>query len=116
MLWGFQQKIWFYQSPVDFRKQLDGLIILVASQLKLDPTSGQLFIFRNRHANKLKILWWDENGFWLLYKRLEESRFKFPKISQESMAINREQFQFLLAGIDFEKHQFLPRVYAKNFF
>ena len=80
MLWG-NQLYWFYQRPVDFRCQIDGLTLLVAAQLNQDPTSGHLFIFRNRQANKLKLLWWDQNGFWLFYKRLEKGKFKFPNIS-----------------------------------
>lgn len=116
MLWAFRQKIWLYRNPIDFRKQIDGLVLLVADQLKLDPTSGQIFIFRNRYGNKIKLLWWDENGFWLLYKRLEKCRFIFPLINQENMLLTSEQLQLLLAGIDFEKQAYLPRISAKNFY
>ena len=116
MLWSFQQKIWFYRKPIDFRKQIDGLMLLVSDQLKYDPTSGQLFIFRNQNGNKIKLLWWDDNGFWLLYKRLEKSRFTFPSINMESMILTREQLQLLLAGIDFEKQHYLPKVFAKRFY
>ncbi len=48
----------------------------VADHLKLNPTSGQIFLFRNRHANKIKLLWWERNGFWLCYKRLEQGKLK----------------------------------------
>ena len=71
-------KIWFYRHPIDFRKQIDGLVLLVADTLEKDPVSGQLFIFRNKKADKLKMLYWEDDGFWMFYKRRESSRHKFP--------------------------------------
>jgi transposase len=61
--------IWFHRQPIDFRKQIDGLVLLVADTLDKDPTSGQLFIFRNKKADQLKILYWEDDGFWMFYKR-----------------------------------------------
>jgi len=55
---------------------MDGLVMLVADHLELNPTSGQLFLFRNRHANKIKMLWWERNVFWLCYRRLEKGKLK----------------------------------------
>lgn len=116
MLFTFQQKIWFYRAPINFKNQIDGLVILVSGHLKEDPISGQLFIFRNRAGNKIKLLWWDENGFWLSYKRLEKGRFIFPSIHETTLLLTKEQLSLLLAGIDFEKHRFLPKVFAKKFY
>jgi transposase len=116
MLLSFNTGIWFYPRPIDFRKQLDGLVMLVADHLQLNPTSGQLFLFRNRHANKIKMLWWDRNGFWLLYKRLEQGRLKFPKISEEAMLLTKEELGWLLSGLDFTQHMPLPEVKATNFY
>ncbi len=116
MLFPFQHKIWLYRNPIDFRKQIDGLVILISAELKLDPTSGQLFIFRNRMGNKIKLLWWDETGFWLLYKRLERDRFKFPGVMDESLEVSRDQLQLLLSGIDFERHKCLKKVTATRFY
>lgn len=65
MLFSFANPIWLYPKPVDFRKQMDGLVMLVADHLNLNPLTGQLFLFRNRESNKIKLLWWDRNGFWL---------------------------------------------------
>jgi IS66 Orf2 like protein len=59
----FNSTIWLYPQPIDFRKQIDGLVLLVADHLHLNPTSGQMFLFRNQSASKIKILWWDKNGF-----------------------------------------------------
>jgi transposase len=108
--------IWLYPQPIDFRKQMDGLIMLVAGHLKLNPSSGQLFLFRNRHANKIKILWWERNGFWLCYKRLEQGKLKFPPKSEQVMLLSSEQFSWLLSGLDLAKHELLPEVTATNFF
>lgn len=116
MLIGFNQPIWLYQQPIDFRKQIDGLVILVAGQLNLNPTSGQLFIFRNRQSNKIKLLWWDNNGFWLFYKRIEKGRFKLPKISDASINLSKDQLSVLLAGLNFMEQKYFEPVTAKHFF
>jgi transposase len=116
MLLPFNTDIWLYPNPIDFRKQMDGLVMLVADHLKLKPTSGQIFLFRNRHANKIKLLWWDRNGFWLCYKRLEQGRLKFPAKSDTAMILTSEQFSWLLSGLDFAEHKLLPAVTATNFY
>ncbi len=116
MLWSFNQKIWLYKLPTDFRKQIDGLVLIVADRLNEDPTSGQLFLFRNRQANKLKMLWWDNNGFWLFYKRLEKGRFKLPAICDETTSIHRDELMALLSGLDFQNLKYLPKITAKKFY
>jgi len=108
--------VWLYPKPVDFRKQMDGLVILVADHLKLNPTSGQLFVFRNVNGDKIKLLWWERNGFWLCYKRLEKGRLKFPKINDKAMLLTTEQMGWLLSGLDFTKHELMPEVVANNFY
>ena len=112
----FNASIWLYPNPIDFRRQMDGLIMLVADHLKLNPTSGQIFLFRNRHANKIKLLWWERNGFWLCYKRLEQGRLKFPDKSDIAMLLTTDQFSWLLSGLDFAKHELLPEVKASNYY
>ena len=116
MLLPFNTDIWLYPNPIDFRKQMDGLIMLVADHLKLKPTSGQIFLFRNKHSNNIKLLWWDRNGFWLCYKRLEQGRLKFPAKSDIAMLLTVEQLGWLLSGLDFADHQLLPEVKATNFY
>jgi transposase len=74
----FITPIWLYPTPVDFRKQINGLVMLVAEHLTRQPKSGELFIFHNRHANKIKVLWYEQNRFWLGYKRLEKDVYCFP--------------------------------------
>lgn len=108
--------IWLCPKPIDFRKQIDGLVILVADHLKLDPTSGQLFLFRNRNAEKIKILWWDRNGFWLFYKRLEQGRFIFPQVKNDVLELSRDQMSWLLSGLDCSCPPKLPKVNPTNFY
>lgn len=112
----FNATIWLYSQPIDFRKQIDGLVLLVSDKLDLNPTSGQLFLFRNSSANKLKLLWWDRNGFWLYYKRLEKGIFKFPKDTEWKIELTRDQLGWLLSGLDCMKQTLLPEVIATNFF
>ena len=100
MLVPFNATVWLYRRPVDFRKQIDGLMVLVADTLKRDPASGQLFVFRNRQGDKIKMLYWQDNGFWLLYKRNETGRFIFPLIIDDTMTLRPEQLHWLLSGID----------------
>lgn len=100
MILPFNTQVWFYRQPVDFRKQIDGLVILVADTLQRDPTSGHLFVFRNRRADKLKMLVWETHGFWLLYKRNETGRFVFPSFSDDTVSLTVEQLQWLLSGLD----------------
>ena len=116
MLLSFNAPIWLYPQPIDFRKQIDALIVLISDHLQLNPTSGQLFLFRNRTANKIKMLWWERNGFWLFYKRLEQGKLKYPGINDNVVELTREQLSWLLSGLDYSKHALLPEVTATNFY
>jgi transposase len=116
MIFSWSTPIWFYPMPIDFRKQMDGLVILIAEHLQQNPTSGQLFLFRNRGANKIKLLWWETNGFWLLYKRLEQGRLVFPTPNESVMELSRDQLSWLLSRIDWTKQVAQPRVIATHFY
>lgn len=104
MLSFFNTQIWLHPKPIDFRKQIDGLVLIIADHLQMNPASGQLFLFRNKQRDKLKMLYWEHNGFWLLYRRLEKGRFKFPDLSKAVIELNRDEFSWLLSGLDFTKH------------
>lgn len=97
-------KVLMHIPPVDMRKSIDGLSVLVAEVLNENPMSGQLFVFRNKSSNKIKLLYWERDGFWLFYKRLEKSRFKFPKIGDQ-MQMTLTQLRWLLDGLDITKIQ-----------
>jgi transposase len=90
-------------EPVDMRKQFDGLAAIVGDQLGEDPLSGHLYVFFNRNANRLKVLWWDRGGYALLYKRLERGRFVFPKrvkAGARSVRVDAGELAPILEGID----------------
>jgi len=116
MLFSFSAPIWFYPRPVDFRKQVDGLVMLVSDQLQMNPTSGQLYIFRNRSSNKLKLLWWDRNGFWLCYRRLEKDCLRLPSINDHVMELSRDQLGWLLSGLNFLEHKQFSEIKVSNFY
>jgi len=92
-------KVYLYRAAVDGRKSINGLALLVEQELKLDPFARALFVFSNRRRNRIKILLWERTGFWLLLKRLEADRFKWPK-DAEVILLRVEQLHWLLSGID----------------
>jgi transposase len=108
--------IWLYPQPIDFRQQLDGPVMLIADHLQLNPMPGQLFLFRNRHAKKIKLLCWDRNGFWLCYKRLEQGKLKFLLVTDCALQLTADQLAWLLSGLDFVKQPLLPEVTATNLY
>ena len=104
MIFPFQNRIWFYPTPVNFNKQIDGLSLLIADHLQENPTSGQLFVFRNRQADKLRLLYWEGDGYWLFYKRLSRGKFNFPKVDDEKLELNYDQLTWLISGLDFTNY------------
>ena len=95
------KKIWLYLAVVDFRKLLFGLMVLIVDALDKDPASGELFLFRNRAGNKLKMVYFDGSCFWLLYCRLEKGSFKLPDPTTDVFMLSHTQLQWLLSGINF---------------
>ena len=93
--------IYLYNQPIDMRKSINGLSILLATKLSMQPKSGDLFVFRNKRGDKVKILHWNRNGFIVHYKCLEKGRFKFPKTIDNQLTLNKDQLTWLLAGLDF---------------
>jgi transposase len=92
-------RIYLYRSPCDMRKSFDGLCGLIRSELDADPLSGSLFVFVNRRRSMVKLLYWDRDGFMILYKRLERGCFKLPDLSASDVRIDRCQLNMLLEGI-----------------
>jgi transposase len=98
----------------DLRKSIDGLAVLVKEGFKLDPFSSSLFVFCNRKQDKIKILQWEHNGFWLYYRRLEKGKFKWPKDStQKIAAISRRELNWLLSGLTIYQSQAHKEVTAR---
>ena len=95
-------RIYFAAELVDMRKGIDGLRVLVESALKKDAYGGHLFVFVGKSKDKVKILFWDRNGFVLYLKRLERGRFQLPVVSDRTKHVTMEaaQLAMLLDGID----------------
>src|SRR5215216_1977323 len=95
-------KLWYCSAPVDMRLGFDGLHALVQHRLKADPLSGHLFIFRNKNADRLKVLYWGGHGLCLWSQRLEAGRYHFPEAPAGSAGVELSAgaFQMILDGID----------------
>ena len=99
---GLAAKIYLATSPTDMRKGFDSLAALVKDSFGEDPLSGHLFLFIGRARDRLKILYWDTDGFALWYKRLEEGTFRLPAARPDaaSVQLKASELAMLLEGID----------------
>lgn len=93
-------RIYAASGPTDLRRSVDGLSAVVRESFGLEPLSGHLFLFRNRRADRVKILVWDRSGFWVLYKRLERGTFAWPEGSEQVLELEAAQLHLLLSGAD----------------
>lgn len=100
-------------GSTDLRKSIDGLSIVVQEGFQLDPFSSALFVFCNRRQDKLKILHWDHNGFWLYYRRLERGRFQWPD-KGVTMKVSQRELYWLLDGLSLEQQQAHQRITART--
>ena len=98
-------KIYLSSTSTDMRKGINGLSLAVVSQLELNPLCGHVFVFYNKGCNRLKLLYYDRNGFAMWYKVLEKGRFTIPKIkgSDVSLKLDSRQLEWLLQGLDISK-------------
>jgi transposase len=102
-------RVFLCTLPTDMRKSFDSLAGLVEQELGQDPLSGDLFVFRSRRGDRLKLLWWDEDGLAIWYKRLEEGTFVFPlpgnervKAGAHGIVIRPAELAMLLDGMDLQ--------------
>lgn len=92
-------RVYIATGVTDMRKSINGLSVMVADQLDLDPLSGHLFAFCNRKQDIIKILYWDRNGFCLWHKRLEKDRFQWPESEEDILDIHGHELTWLLDGL-----------------
>lgn len=111
------EKVYLACGHTDLRKSIDGLAVLVKEGFALDPFSPCLFVFCNRKRDKLKILQWEHNGFWLHYRRLEKGKFQWPgknNITGTVATISRRQLRWLLDGLPINQRQAHLEVTART--
>jgi len=108
---GMSARIYYCTVPADMRKGFDSLAAMVRDHLGHDPLSGHLFLFVGRSRDRLKILYWDADGFALWYKRLEEGTFRLPvlRAGQAKVELKASELAMLLEGIDLGSVKRLPR-------
>ena len=98
-------KIFMAKEPMDMRRGIDSLAFIVREKWNLDPYTGYLFLFLSKSRTRVKILYWNNGGFVLFYKRLSKGRFKFPRLelNDEKVMIDFTELLMLLDGIDITK-------------
>jgi transposase len=94
----------------DMRKAIDGLSAIVQQNFKLDPFSNSLFLFCGRKCNRLKALYWEGDGFVLLYKRLENGRFQWPRTQAEVRQISDQELRWLLEGLSIDQPKAVKKI------
>jgi transposase len=102
------EQIWLAVAPVDLRRGIDGLSAVVQQALGHAPCAGSAFVFRNRAGHRIKVLLWDGNGVWLCQRRLHRGAFIWPKADVHGFAITLAQWQWLVAGVEWQRLSALP--------
>jgi transposase len=90
-------------KPVDFRKGAEGLAALVRDEMKANPFSGAVYVFRAKRADRIKLIFWDGTGVCLFVKRLEDGKFQWPKIEDGVIRLTAAQLSALLEGLDWRR-------------
>lgn len=100
--------IYLHSGFVDFRKSINGLLVIIEFELELSPFKDAIFIFCNKKQDRLKIVYWDKTGFALWYKVLQKQRFKWPKLDDlKHIRLSEQQLHWLLGGFDVVGHRTL---------
>lgn len=105
-------RVYLASGATDLRKSIDGLAALVQEGFGLNPFTASLFVFCNRERNKLKLLYWEHNGFWLFYRRLERGTFQWPTGSEPAVVVSARELRWLLDGLALSQRQAHPEVVA----
>lgn len=92
-------------KPLDMRKSFDGMSAIISKELQADVFSGHLFVFLNKGGSKVKIFYWDRNGFCCWYKRLERGVFRLPRVEGNSFKVSASELNLILEGIELTDRQ-----------
>jgi transposase len=103
-------KVCLAAQPADLRRSFEGLALLVRGALREDERSSQIFVFTNRRRDRVRLLYWDGTGLWLMTKKLETGNFAWPKVPDGAAKIQlrAEAFEMLLSGIDLKGARMRP--------
>jgi transposase len=96
------------------RKSIDGLSAIVSQNFRLDPFQNAIFLFCGRRRDRLKVLFWEGDGFLLLYKRLENGVFQWPKTTEDVREITPQQYRWLLEGLAIDQKKVIQKVENKR--
>lgn len=103
-------------GATDMRKQINGLMSIVKDNFSLDPFDEALFVFCNKSRDRIKILEWDGDGFWLYFKRLERGRFRWPTEGDaETLKLTSKELSFLIEGAKLEKKLKREEIFERQF-
>jgi transposase len=92
-------RVWVATQPIDFRRGVHGLVALVAQALRADPYGGEIFVFRSKRNDRIKLLAWDGSGIVLATKWLEDGKFAWPSVADGAICLSSTQLALLLDGL-----------------
>lgn len=108
------ESIYLACGYTDMRKSIDGLAAMVQQNFHLDPFSNSLFLFCGRKCSRLKALYWEGDGFVILYKRLESGSFQWPRTQDEIQKISQQEFRWLLEGLSINQPKAVKKIIIKQ--
>ena len=109
-------QVFLYRNPVDFRKSYKGLGAIVELEIGHNPFDGGLYVFINRRRNKIKCLFWENNGFVLYYKSLAQEKFTWPNKGEDVIILNGQQMNWLLDGYDISRMKPHKKLYYESLY
>lgn len=104
------EQIYIACGYTDMRKSIDGLAAIVQQNFQLNPFQNSLFLFCGKRRDRLKVLYWEGDGFVLLYKRLESGSFQWPKNAEDVRSITYQEFRWLLEGISIDQPKAVKKI------
>lgn len=107
-------RIYIACGNTDMRKQIDGLAAIVSQSFDLDPFSNAIFLFSGKRKDRIKALLWEGDGFLLMYKRLENGKFQWPKNNEQVREISSQQYRWLIEGLSIDQKKTIQKINDKT--
>ena len=108
-------KIYLVCGYTDMRKSIDGLMSIVKHTYQMEPYSNALFLFCGRRGDRIKALHWEKDGFVLLYKRLDQGRYQWPRNASEVRGLSRQEYRWLLEGLSIDQPKAIQQAIKRDF-